>query len=126
VSRAKEVLDLVGLSDRLDHHPTQLSGGQQQRVAIARALVNNPALILADEPTGALDTRTGIEVMAIFQELNRKGMTIVVVTHEPEIADFTHRRLFFRDGLLIHDRFSENEMDARIELRKIIGEAKGQ
>lgn len=125
-SRAKEVLNLVGLSDRLDHHPSQLSGGQQQRVAIARALVNNPALILADEPTGALDTRTGIEVMAIFQELNRKGMTIVVVTHEPEIADFTHRRLLFRDGLLIHDRFSENETDARIELRKITGEAKGR
>ncbi|OGP61489.1 MAG: macrolide ABC transporter ATP-binding protein [Deltaproteobacteria bacterium RBG_13_49_15] len=125
-SRAKEVLDQVGLSDRLDHHPAQLSGGQQQRVAIARALVNNPALILADEPTGALDTRTGIEVMAIFQELNRKGMTIVVVTHEPEIADFTHRRLLFRDGLVIHDRFSENETDARLELRKIAGEAKGQ
>lgn len=112
-SRAAEMLDMVGLSDRMDHHPAQLSGGQQQRVAIARALVCNPAIILADEPTGALDTRTGIEVMAIFQELNQKGMTVVVVTHEPEIAAFTRRHLLFRDGLLVSDAANASVSDAR-------------
>jgi putative ABC transport system ATP-binding protein len=101
--RAEEMLELVGLADRMDHHPAQLSGGQQQRVAIARALVCNPSIILADEPTGALDTQTGVEVMSIFQELNEKGMTVVIVTHEPEIADFTRRHLLFRDGLLVSD-----------------------
>ena len=101
--RAAELLAMVGLAERIDHHPSQLSGGQQQRVAIARALVCNPAIILADEPTGALDTRTGIEVMAIFQELNAKGMTVVIVTHEPDIATFTRRHLHFRDGQLVTD-----------------------
>lgn len=101
--RAKEMLDLVGLSERLDHHPSQLSGGQQQRVAIARALVCDPAIILADEPTGALDTKTGVEVMDIFQKLNEKGMTVIIVTHESEIADFAERRLVFRDGELVSD-----------------------
>ena len=111
--RAEDVLALVGLGDRMDHHPNQLSGGQQQRVAIARALVNDPALILADEPTGALDTRTSIDVMAVFQELNRKGMTIVVVTHEPEIANFSRRILQFRDGLIVGDHLPEKTADAR-------------
>ena len=113
LARAGEVLNLMGLSDRLDHHPSQLSGGQQQRVAIARALVNEPALILADEPTGALDTRTSIELMAVFQELNRQGMTIVVVTHDPDVANFTQRQLQFRDGLLVSDSPAQSLPDAR-------------
>jgi putative ABC transport system ATP-binding protein len=116
--RAAEMLAMVGLADRLDHHPSQLSGGQQQRVAIARALVCNPAIILADEPTGALDTRTGFEVMAIFQELNRKGMTVVVVTHEPEIAAFIQRHLLFRDGSLISDAKNEKVSDAKMLLAR--------
>lgn len=111
--RAQEMLDLVGLGDRLGHHPSQLSGGQQQRVAIARALVCNPAIILADEPTGALDTRTGAEVMSIFQELNRQGMTVVIVTHEPEIAEFARRRLMFRDGSLVTDMRNGNVLEAK-------------
>jgi putative ABC transport system ATP-binding protein len=96
--RAMHMLERVGLADRAHHHPAQLSGGQQQRVAIARALVSGPLLVLADEPTGALDTRTSLEVMALFQELNRHGMTLVVVTHEPEVARFARRVLRFRDG----------------------------
>jgi putative ABC transport system ATP-binding protein len=96
--RAREALTLVGLGDRLDHFPSQMSGGQQQRVAIARALVNRPRLLLADEPTGNLDSRTSVEVMEIFQTLNRDGLTIVLVTHEPDIARFTHREIVFRDG----------------------------
>jgi putative ABC transport system ATP-binding protein len=110
--RAEEMLELVGLADRMGHHPAQLSGGQQQRVAIARALVCNPAIILADEPTGALDTQTGVEVMSIFQELNEKGMTVVIVTHEAEIADFTRRHLLFRDGLLTSDTQNDNISNA--------------
>jgi putative ABC transport system ATP-binding protein len=102
-ARARRKLEQVGLADRVDHHPTQLSGGQQQRVAIARALVNDPVLVLADEPTGALDSRTGIEIMALLQALNRQGITIVLVTHEHDIADFAGRIVTFRDGQVVRD-----------------------
>ena len=101
--RAKQCLMQVGLGQRLDHQPSQLSGGQQQRVAIARALVNNPMLILADEPTGALDTKTSYEIMELFTSLNANGKTIVLVTHEPEIAEYAKRKLVFRDGELVED-----------------------
>jgi putative ABC transport system ATP-binding protein len=102
-ARAREKLKLVGLAERSDHQPSQLSGGQQQRVAIARALVNNPALILADEPTGALDSRTSVEIMALLQQLNRDGMTIVLVTHEHDVAAFASRLVMFRDGRIVSD-----------------------
>jgi putative ABC transport system ATP-binding protein len=103
--RAMEVLAAVSLSDRADHHPNQLSGGQQQRVAIARALINNPSILLADEPTGNLDTRTSIEVMDIFQRLNReRGITVVLITHESDIAEYGTRIVSFRDGLVVADR----------------------
>jgi putative ABC transport system ATP-binding protein len=102
-SRSMQMLGLVGLADRAHHHPVQLSGGQQQRVAIARALVTQPLLILADEPTGALDSRTSLEIMALLQELNRKGMTVILVTHEADIAGFSQRLLRFRDGRLASD-----------------------
>jgi putative ABC transport system ATP-binding protein len=101
--RAMRRLRQVGLGDRLDHHPAQLSGGQQQRVAIARALVNDPSLILADEPTGALDSRTSIEVMALLQALNREGITIVLVTHEADVAAFASRIIGFLDGRVVRD-----------------------
>lgn len=104
IRRATECLQLVGLAQRMDHHPAQLSGGQQQRVAIARALVNQPALLLADEPTGALDSETGLEIMQLFQQLHQQGKTIVLVTHEPDIAAFASRQLTFRDGELITDK----------------------
>jgi len=110
--RTEGVLAAVGLSDRIHHRPSQLSGGEQQRVAIARAIVNNPGLILADEPTGALDTRTGIEIMALFQKLNREGMAIVVVTHEPEIVRFAKRILRFRDGCVISDEVVDSPSNA--------------
>jgi putative ABC transport system ATP-binding protein len=101
--RAAEALARVGLGDRLDHTPAQLSGGQQQRVAIARALVNRPTLLLADEPTGNLDSRTSVEVMGIFQELNDQGLTVLLVTHEPDIAEHARRVVVFKDGLVLND-----------------------
>jgi putative ABC transport system ATP-binding protein len=102
-TRAMAMLKRVGLGDRTDHHPAQLSGGQQQRVAIARALVTEPLLILADEPTGALDSKTSLEIMALFQELNRQGMTVLLVTHEHDVARFARRILVFRDGKVVQD-----------------------
>ena len=102
--RGIDALTMVGLADRIHHYPNQLSGGQQQRVAIARSLVNDPRIVLADEPTGNLDSRTSVEVMGIFQELNDKGITIILVTHEPDIADFAKRHIVFRDGKIRTDR----------------------
>ncbi|HEY8252730.1 MAG TPA: ABC transporter ATP-binding protein [Burkholderiales bacterium] len=107
LEKAKAMLARVGLADRGHHHPAQLSGGQQQRVAIARALVTEPLLILADEPTGALDSRTSLEIMALFQELNRQGMTVVLVTHEPDVARFARRIIAFRDGKVVQDERNE-------------------
>jgi putative ABC transport system ATP-binding protein len=101
---AAAALQRVGLGERMDHEPSELSGGQQQRVAIARALVTQPAIILADEPTGNLDSRTSVEVMALFQELNEQGITILLVTHEPELAAYTGRTIELRDGLIIRDQ----------------------
>lgn len=117
-ARALEALQAVGLENRKDHHPNQLSGGQQQRVAIARALVNKPQIILADEPTGNLDSRTSSEIMAIFQQLNREaGMAVVLVTHEPDIATYARRVLFFKDGRLLRDETVERPRIALHELQ---------
>jgi putative ABC transport system ATP-binding protein len=115
--RATEVLTAVGLADRADHHPNQLSGGQQQRVAIARALINNPSIVLADEPTGNLDTKTSIEVMGIFQRLNReRGITVVLITHELDIAEYAARIVSFRDGHVVADKPVTRRRDATEEL----------
>ena len=108
--RAAELLERVGLGERKSHRPTQLSGGQQQRVAIARALANRPDGLLADEPTGALDTATGEAVLSLFEELNGEGLTLVVVTHDPEVADLAHRRVSFRDGFIVADDASGRKL----------------
>ncbi len=120
-ARATEALARVGLSDRAAHHPSELSGGQQQRVAIARALVGRPSLVLADEPTGNLDSRTSLEVMALFQELRREGITVVLVTHEPDIAEFASRVLSMRDGLLVSDRRREPRAAAPAPALEVAG-----
>ena len=117
--RALKALEMVGLADRLHHTPSQLSGGQQQRVAIARALVNNPVMILADEATGNLDTRTSYEIMTLFQDLNKKGITITFVTHEPDIAMFSSRTIVLKDGSVIKDSKNENIQSAAAELAKL-------
>ena len=117
--RAIKALEMVGLADRLHHTPAQLSGGQQQRVAIARSLVNNPVLILADEATGNLDTRTSYEIMSLFQELNKKGITITFVTHEPDIATFSSRTIVLKDGNIIQDYLNDNIQSAAEELAKL-------
>jgi putative ABC transport system ATP-binding protein len=114
--RARAQLEAVGLADRAHHHPNQLSGGQQQRVAIARALVNRPSLVLADEPTGNLDSRTSVEILSLLQALNEKGITIVLVTHEAEVARYAGRVLHFRDGRLQSDEPVHERGDARREL----------
>ena len=117
--RARNSLQLVGLGTRADHKPNQLSGGQQQRVAIARALVNKPSLLLADEPTGNLDSQTSIEIMGVFQKLNEAGITIVMVTHELDVARFTKRMVVLRDGKIVTDELVRDRMDAVSELGKL-------
>jgi len=117
--RARQALELVGLGARTDHHPSQLSGGQQQRVAIARALVNRPALLLADEPTGNLDSQTSIEIMGVFQKLNAVGITIIMVTHELDVARFTKRRIVLRDGKILTDEAVEPRSIAETELQRL-------
>jgi putative ABC transport system ATP-binding protein len=113
---AIRALERVGLGDRVNHEPNELSGGEQQRVSIARALVNEPAIILADEPTGNLDSRTSVDVMTVFQELNEQGITILLVTHEPDIAEYTKRIVVLRDGHIISDRAIASRRDARADL----------
>ncbi|TMP99580.1 MAG: ABC transporter ATP-binding protein [Verrucomicrobia bacterium] len=122
--RGEKALALVGLADRADHTPSQLSGGQQQRVAIARALVNQPKLLLADEPTGNLDSRTSIEIMGIFQQLNEQGMTVVMVTHELDIARYSRRVVVMRDGLVRSDEAVKDRLLAPVELAKLDAEQK--
>ncbi|MUH36146.1 ABC transporter ATP-binding protein [Zobellia amurskyensis] len=117
--RAIKALEMVGLGERLHHTPSQLSGGQQQRVAIARSLVNNPVMILADEATGNLDTRTSYEIMSLFQELNKKGITITFVTHEPDIATFSNRTIVLKDGGIMQDYNNHDIQSAAEELAKL-------
>ena len=117
--RAAKSLELVGLADRADHKPNQLSGGQQQRVAIARALVNQPSLLLADEPTGNLDSQTSIEIMGVFQKLNDAGITIIMVTHELDVARYTKRMIILRDGKVLTDEVVKDRFNAEVELKKL-------
>jgi len=118
-TRAMQALEMVGLGKRSDHHPNQLSGGQQQRVAIARALVNRPTLLLADEPTGNLDSQTSIEIMGVFQKLNDQGITIMMVTHELDIARYTKRMVILRDGKIVTDETVKDRSVAEIELQRL-------
>jgi len=122
--RALKALDTVGLGDRADHKPNQLSGGQQQRVAIARALANQPSLLLADEPTGNLDSRTSVDIMGVFQKLNDQGMTIVMVTHELDIAQYTRRMVVMRDGKVVSDTPVSKRLSAETELHRLQEEQK--
>ena len=122
--RARLALEKVGLAERADHHPNQLSGGQQQRVAIARALANEPSLLLADEPTGNLDTQTSVEIMGLFQNLNEQGITIVMVTHELDIARYTKRNIVMRDGRILSDQSVDKRMIASEELQRVREEQK--
>ena len=117
--RALRALEIVGLSDRAEHLPNQLSGGQQQRVAIARALVNHPQVLLADEPTGNLDSRTSVEVMGVFQKLNDEGITILMVTHELDIARFCRRNLIVRDGRIVRDEKVADRLIAQVEMQRL-------
>ncbi len=122
--QALKALDIVGLGERADHKPNQLSGGQQQRVAIARALANQPSLLLADEPTGNLDTRTSVEIMGVFQQLNDRGITIVMVTHELDIAKYTKRMVVMRDGKVVSDAPVVKRLNAATELQRLQAEQK--
>ena len=116
--KADRILESVGLAGREDHYPSQLSGGQQQRVAIARALINEPEVLLADEPTGNLDSRTSVEILAIFQQLNEHGITVIMVTHEPDIAAYAKRNLMMRDGLILDDHLVSQRANAASQLRQ--------
>jgi putative ABC transport system ATP-binding protein len=118
--RALDALEIVGLAKRADHYPSQLSGGQQQRVAIARALVNRPQVLLADEPTGNLDSKTSVEVMGVFQKLNEQGITILMVTHELDIAHYCKRNLILRDGKMVSDVVVKDRLIAEVEMQKLV------
>ncbi len=124
--KAQKYLEIVGLGQRAQHRPIELSGGQQQRVAIARALINNPVILLADEPTGNLDSRTSMEIMALFQALNRRGLTIALVTHEPDIAAYAGRHIAFHDGKIIQDEVNTTPRNAAAELQQRIHESQAE
>jgi putative ABC transport system ATP-binding protein len=117
--KADRVLASVGLAGREDHYPSQLSGGQQQRVAVARALINQPEVLLADEPTGNLDSRTSVEIMAIFRQLNEQGITVIMVTHEPDIAAYAKRNVMMRDGVILNDHLVSRRADAVSQLQNV-------
>jgi putative ABC transport system ATP-binding protein len=123
LKKSMEALERVGLADRVHHIPSQLSGGQQQRVALARALVNNPAIILADEPTGNLDSKTSVEVFQLFQQLNDEGITVIMVTHERDFASFAKRIVEMRDGKVIRDYLIKDRLNAEEEFKKIAADA---